>query len=143
MTHEKDTEELLSELKEDEDIRQFLSKNQKESLLPLHEYLEHLLVEKGLKKADVIQASLLDRAYGYHIFSGVKANPSRRKLLPLALAMQLDLDETQHLLRYAGETMLYPRNPWDSIIISAIQKGLSVKEANTLLAQMGETQMLG
>ena len=143
MTHEKDTEELLSELKEDEDIRQFLSKNQKEFLLPLHEYLEHLLVEKGLKKADVIQASLLDRAYGYHIFSGVKANPSRRKLLPLALAMHLDLDETQHLLRYAGESMLYPRNPWDAIIISAIQKGLSVKEANALLAQMGETVMLG
>ena len=143
MIHEKDTEELFSELKEDEDIRRFLSKNKKEFLLPLHEYLEQLLAKKGLRKMDVIQASLLDRAYGYHIFSGTKSNPSRRKLLPLALAMHLDLDETQHLLRYAGETMLYPRNPWDSIIISAIQKRLSVTEANALLAQMGETQMLG
>ena len=141
--HEKDTEKLFSELKEDEDIRRFLSKNQNELLLPLHEYLEQLLEKKGLKKMKVIQSSLLDRAYGYHIFSGVKANPSRRKLLPLALAMHLDLDETQHLLRYAGESMLYPRNPWDAIIISAIQKGLSVKEANALLAQMGETVMLG
>ena len=141
--HEKDTEELFSELKEDEDIRQFLSKNRKEFRLPLREYLEQLLEKKGLRKMDVIQASLLDRAYAYHIFSGAKENPSRRKLLPLALAMHLDLDETQHLLRYAGETMLYPRNPWDSIIISAIQKGLSMKETNTLLSQMGESQMLG
>ncbi len=141
--HEKDTEELFSELKEDGDIRQFLSRNEKELLLPLHEYLEQMLEEKGLKKADVIQASMLERTYGYHIFSGVKANPSRRKLLALALAMGLELDEAQHLLRYAGEPMLYPRNPWDSILISAVRKGLSVKETNDLLAQMGEKELLG
>lgn len=111
--------------------------------MPLHEYLEQLLAKKGLRKMEVIQISLLDRAYGYHIFSGTKSNPSRRKFLSLALAMHLALDETQHLLRYARETMLYPRNPWDSIIISAIQRRLFVTEANALLAQMGETQILG
>lgn len=141
--HEKDTEELFSELKEDKDIRQFLSKNRKELLLPLHEYLGQLLEEKGLRKMEVVQASLLERTYAYHIFSGLKPNPSRVKLLALALAMHLDLDETQHLLRYARQSMLYPRDPWDSVIISAIQKGLPVKEANILLEQMGETQMLG
>ena len=141
--HEKDTEELFSELKEDEDIHQFLSRNKKEFRLPLHEYLGQLLKEKKLERHQVVKDSLLERTYGYHIFSGAKKNPSRTKLLPIALAMHLDLPETQKLLRYAGLGMLYPRNPWDSVIISAIQKGLSVKETNTLLSQVGEKQMLG
>ena len=141
--HEKDTEELFSELKEDEDIHQFLARNKKEFCLPLHEYLGQLLKEKNLEKQQVVRESLLERTYGYHIFSGAKKNPSRTKLLPIALAMHLDLSETQKLLRYAGLGMLYPRNPWDSIIISAIQKGLSVKNTNVLLEQLGEKQILG
>ena len=141
--HEKDTEELFSELREDEDIRDFLSRNEKEFCLPLNEYLGQLLEAKHLEKRQVVRESLLERAYGYHIFSGTKPNPSRTKLLPIALAMHLDLAETQKLLRYAGVGMLYPRNPWDSVIISAIQQGLSVKETNTLLSQLGEKQMLG
>ena len=140
---EKDTDELFSELKEDEDIRCFLSRNQKEFLPPLHEYLDGLLTKKHLKKMDVIRRSQLERAYAYHIFSGAKPNPSRTKLLSIALAMELDLEETQYLLRYAGKCILYPRNPWDSIIISAIMQGLSVRDANTLLAQMGEELLLG
>lgn len=141
--HEKDTEELFSELEEDEDIRRFLARNEKEFCLPLHKYLGQILKEKKLERHQVVKDALLERIYGYHIFSGVKKKPSRTKLLSIALAMHLDLPETQKLLRYAGLGMLYPRNPWDSVIISAIQKGLSVRETNTLLFQVGEKQMLG
>ena len=141
--HEKDTDELFSELEEDTDIRRFLSQNKKEFLRPLHEFLGELLQQKHMKKTDVIREARLERAYGYHIFAGTKPNPSRTKLLPIALAMHLNLEETQKLLRYAEQNMLYPRNPWDSIIISAIRQGLSVNDTNTLLSQLGEKQMLG
>jgi len=141
--HEKDTEELFSELKEDEDIHRFLARNKNEFCLPLHEYLGQILKEKKLERHQVVKDALLERTYGYHIFSGEKKNPSRTKLLSIALAMHLDLPETQKLLRYAGLGTLYPRNPWDSVIISAIQKGLSVSETNILLSQVGEKQMLG
>ena len=141
--HEKDTEELFSELEEDADIEGFLSRNQGEFRMPLHEYLGELLRKKRLRKLDVLRESQLDRAYGYHIFDGTKPHPSRSKLLCLVLAMGLDLGEAQHLLRYAGESMLYPRDPWDSIVISAINCGLSVQEANALLMQMGEQRFLG
>ena len=143
MLHEKDTDELFSELKEDADIRQFLSENEQEFKRPLHVYLEELLKERQLRKQDVIRDAGLDQVYGYHIFSGTKRNPSRTKILPIAIAMGLDLGRTQQLLRYAGQPMLYPRNPWDSIIISAIQKGLSVRDTNALLAQLGEQGLLG
>ena len=141
--HEKDTEELFSQLKEDEDISRFLRENRDEMARPIHEYLENLLADKHLAKNEVVHASLLDRAYAYHIFSGKKKNPSRPKLLALALAMGLSLSETQYLLRYAGLGLLYPRHPWDSIIISALERRLSVKDANALLFSMGEKEFLG
>lgn len=138
----KDTDSLFAELKRDRKIEKFLSENKDEFLVPLSEYLEQLLKEKNLEKTEVIHASHLDRSYVYQIFSGRKDNPSRPKLLALALAMKLELSEVQYLLRYAGHGTLYPRNPWDSIVISAIEQRLSVMETNLLLEQLGETQML-
>ena len=140
--NKKDTDSLFAELKRDRKIEEFLSKNKDEFLVPLSEFLEHLLKEKNLEKTEVIHASRLDRSYAYQIFSGRKDNPSRPKLLALALAMKLELSDVQYLLRYAGHGILYPRNPWDSIVISAIEQRLSVMEANLLLEQLGETQML-
>ena len=140
---EKDTEELFSELKEDGDIKAFLNRNKDELLPPVSEYLRGLMQEKDLRLSDVIKVSCLNRNYAYHIFSGEKPNPSRVKLLALALAMKLNLDETQHLLLCGGHSTLYPRSPWDSVIISAVEQGLSVTDTNLLLEQLGETEILG
>lgn len=141
--HEKDTETLFSELKEDADIKAFLARNKDEQLPPISEYLRELVKTKGLRTSEVIKAAHLNRNYAYHIFSGEKPNPSRIKLLALALAMKLNLDKTQHLLLCGGHSTLYPRNPWDSVIISAIEQGLSVTETNLLLEQLGEQELLG
>ena len=141
--HEKDTEELLAEIREDEDMERFLSKNRGELCEPLSEYLHRIMEKKGLCKAEVIRSSCLNPNYAYHILSGESTNPSRPKLLALALAMKMDYDEIQYLLRYAGFSPLYPRNPWDAVIISAIHRGLSVWETDSLLDHLGETVLLG
>lgn len=141
--HKKDTDSLFAELKADKRIEHFLTDNQEEFTLPLSQYLEQLLAAKGLEKSSVIQESGLDRIYAYQIFSGRREKPSRPKLLALARAFPLNLEETQYLLRYAGLGILYPRNPWDSIVISAIGQNLSTKETNLLLEKLGETQLLG
>ncbi len=143
MMQEKDTEQLFSELKEDADVKSFLSRNKNELLPPVSEYLRGLLQEKGLRLSEIIKESHLNRNYAYHIVSGEKPNPSRIKLLALALAMKLNLDETQHLLLCGGHSTLYPRNPWDSVIISAMEQGISITETNLLLEQLGEKELLG
>ena len=140
---EKDTGTLFSELKEDADVKAFLSRNKNELLPPVSEYLRGLMQEKGLRLSEVIKTSHLNRNYAYHIFSGEKPNPSRIKLLALALAMKLNLDETQHLLLCGGHSTLYPRNPWDSVIISAIEQGMTVEKTNLLLEELGEKEILG
>ena len=140
---EKDTGTLFSELKEDADVKSFLSRNKNELLPPVSEYLRGLLQEKGLRLSEIIKDSHLNRNYAYHILSGEQPNPSRVKLLALALAMKLNLDETQHLLLCGGHSTLYPRNPWDSVIISAMEQGISITETNLLLEQLGEKELLG
>ena len=138
----KSTDELFTELKTEKNPGDWRNRNAKEFVLPLNEYLQKLLAEKNLERSEVIDRSGLNREYAYHIFSGKKNNPSRQKLLALAIAMDLNLDEVQYLLRYAQQGILYPRNSWDAVIISAIEQKLSVSQTNELLNSLGETLFL-
>ena len=141
--YDKDTDQLFVELREDNNIKNYLRRNRDEFVVPLSEYLENLLAEKHLSKQAVIEKSCVQREYAYHIFSGLKKNPSRPKILALAIAMDLNLEEIQYLLRYARQSPLYPRNPWDSIIISAVERKLDVVQTNELLSRFGETVLIG
>ena len=134
----KSTGELFTELKSDKNLGGYFQRNSEEFVLPLNEYLEKLLAEKNLEKKEVVERSGLNREYAYHIFSGLKKNPSRPKILAIALAMELNLDEIQYLLRYARLGALYPRNQWDAVIISAVEQKLSVAQTNELLYRLGE-----
>lgn len=136
--YKKDTEKLLAEIKSDGDMREFLRQNENEFVKPLHVYLSELLQEKNLSKAQVIKNSLINTNYAYHIFIGKKKNPSRDKIISLGLAMSLNLDEMQYLLRYACTGALYPRNSRDAVIISAVEQNFSVPETNLLLEKLNE-----
>ncbi|MBR3722403.1 MAG: helix-turn-helix domain-containing protein [Selenomonadaceae bacterium] len=139
----KDTGELQNELSAAEGLEQFLVGNQKEFCeYTLAEYLERLLREKNLSKGEVIEKSRLDRLYAYHIFAGRKKNPSRQKIIALALAMELTPEETQYLLYYAGAPRLYVRNPEDSILWYALEHRMSVVDTNIMLEKMAELPLL-
>ena len=142
-TYSKDTGDLFVELKRERNVEDYRARNQTEFTVPLHEYLSNLIESKGLDKRDVVAASQLNSTYAYHILSGTRKNPSRPKLLALAIAMGLNVDEVQYLLRYAKQGLLYPRNPWDSTIIFAIEQKLTVMQTNELLYRLGETELLG
>lgn len=140
---EKDTDKLFEELKIAPDAETFLAQNEEELKLPLHEYLMKLLQEKNFAKvSEVVKKINPDDKHIYHIFSGLK-NPSRKKLLAIARAMELNLDETQYLLRYGGFAILYPRDSWDAVIIAAIEKNLSVTQTDALLEQLQQPLLNG
>ena len=116
--------------------------NCNEFQISLDKYLQLILDEKKLTKLDVIHKSQLDRHYAYHIFSGNRQNPSRNKILALANAMSLNLDETQELLQHSRHCTLCPRSTTDSIIISSIHQNLDVPQTNSLLKQFGQIERL-
>ena len=139
----KSTEDLKNDLHQASGLEGFLVDNQKNFCqYTLAEYLHHLLEEKHLIKMDVVRDSLLERLYAYHIFAGRKKNPSRNKVISLALAMKLTPEETQYLLYYAGVEQLYVRNPRDSILWYALDHHMSVIDTNIMLQKMSESPLL-
>ena len=139
----KDTAELQNELRTAEGLEGFLVDNQKDfRQYTLAEYLQKLLDEKQLSKMEVIANSRLERIYAYHIFAGRKKNPSRQKVIALALAMGLAPEETQYLLYYAGAEQLYVRNPWDSILWFALDHHMTGVDTDLMLQKMSELPLL-
>ena len=141
---QKDTEQLENELVAAADVKNFLNDN-KENFknYTLAEYLNKLLAEKKLSKAEIIKFSQLDATYVYRVFSGVTKKPARQNVIALALALKLSPKETNYLLYYAGVEKLYVRNEWDSIIFFALENNLSVAETNELLQDSKEFPLLG
>lgn len=129
----KTTNELNHEIKSITNIEDFLAKN-KEHLLKdsLSEHLNALLVQKGVKRADVVRGSLLDRAYVYQIFSG-KRIPSRDKLIAIAFGLCLSDEEAQKMLKLSGNRELYLRDERDALILFALQQKKNIFWVNELL----------
>lgn len=133
----KTTEELNHEIKAATDIEDYLRQNRENMLTQnLSQYLEKLLAQKGLNRAQVIRGSLLDRTYAYQIFSGEKS-PSRDKLLALAFGLGLTDEETQKMLKISYNRELYVRDARDALILFALQHRKTILEVNESLYDHG------
>lgn len=134
---EKNTAEIVKELGLCPDFQTFYNENKDYMLTQkLTELLAQLLETKGAKKSQVIQKAELSEVYGYQIFSGIRV-PEWKKLLCLAVAMHLNIEEAQQLLKCAGYAPLYVKLPFDSVVLYGLCKGLSVVQINELLFAYG------
>ena len=133
----KDTSKIVEELGLCPDFKTFYDENKdymiKESLAAL---LDTLIKKHDLKKSQIIRDAEMSEVYAYQIFSGLRV-PERKKLLCLAIAMKLSLDEVQTLLKCAGYSTLYVKLPFDSIVLYGVCKKLSVVEINEILYEYG------
>lgn len=110
--------------------------------MELKDFFNMMLPKKGMTLAQVVQKSGLQSAYTYQIFSGEKKHPSRNKLLALAFAMNMTLEEIQQLLKVAHVQMLYPRNRQDLIVIYALREHCTLIEVNELLEDLQEELLM-
>ena len=74
----------------------------------------------------------LHRTYAYQIFNGQK-KPSRSKIIQIALALQLDIRETNNLLSLSDNGYLYPKVRYDAIILYALEHKKSIIDTNLIL----------
>ena len=130
------TEELLEELLSAPDPVKFAEKH-RIARRSLSEYLQQLLDEKGLERAEVVRASGLNDTFGYQIFMGQRG-ASRNKVLQLAFAMGLSLKEADRLLQAAGANELYCKNRRDAIIIFCLVHGYGLQKTDEELYRFGE-----
>lgn len=86
------------------------------------EYLQQLINKKGMKNSEVYAAANMTKQYFSKLIKG-KVTPSKNKLLSLAVALRLNMDETMDLLRMSGYA-LSPISPTDKIFTYFISQGI-------------------
>lgn len=135
----KKTDELFAILESKNDFYEYVKENAEEFTdKTLSELLNDFCDASGLEKSEIIKYSNLDKTYAYQMFSGMKKNPSRNKLLMLCFGMKLNVKKVQTLLKKAGYPTLYPRIKRDSALIFSLEQKLTLIEANELLYELGE-----
>lgn len=130
------TDELLSELLESPDPVKFARKH-RITQRNLPDYLQQLLAEKGLERADVVREAGLDATYGYQIFMGQR-KPARDKVLQIVFALKCTLQEANRVLQAAGHNELYCKNRRDAIIIFCLEHGRTLRETDDELFRFDE-----
>lgn len=128
----KSTKELIKKIKSiGRQDRDFLNDN--DFKCPqIQYYLADLLREHNISYVEFIQQMNLERGYGYQILNGNR-KPSREILIKTAILLQLNLEETQRLLKIGNRNILYPRMKRDAAAIFSIEKKLSLSEYLELL----------
>ena len=96
------------------------------------DYLDTLCEHKQISKSDIIKKTTLDRTYAYQIFNGSKI-PSSDKVIQIALALSLNLHDTNNLLTLSKNKCLYPKLKRDALLILCINRGYTVLKTNELL----------
>lgn len=136
------TAETKDRLKNARSFGDFLKRNRENMLeADLSKYLMELLTQKGLKRAQVVENSGVDKAFVYQIFNGSK-RPSRDKLIAITFGMHLNEEETQRVLKIAGHSELYPRVPRDALILFSIQRGVDIWQTEDALDKNGFPTLL-
>lgn len=134
----KRTDELGFELAQDPNAREFIQKNQDELITEsINEYIQKLIEQKHLTRAELIRRTNLDRTYGYQLLKGMR-KLNRNHLLQIAFGLQLTLEETQKLLKTAREAVLYERDQRDVFIISALYNKYSIDMCDQMLHENGQ-----
>lgn len=77
-------------------------------------HLQKLINKKGLRNSEVYAAANISKQYFSRIMKGT-VNPSKKKVLALAVGLRLNLDETVDFLRIAGYA-LSPISQTDAVV---------------------------
>ncbi|MGN0568922.1 MAG: hypothetical protein ACI4N4_00280 [Candidatus Fimenecus sp.] len=138
----KSTTELLNELKEENcSLNNYIGKNDEHFIRKdIKNFWEEQICNCDFSKSNIINKSDFSYCYFYDVINGRKL-PTRDKIVRLALVMHMNLDKCQEALKLSGRSALYPKFKRDSIIIFAIENGLSIARCNEQLVKYGEDEL--
>ena len=138
-----ETNDLLKRLQNSKDLEalsDYIDNMESNYPYSLSEHIKNLLKEKAINTSELIKRSRIERTYCYQILNGRK-RPGRDKILARALAFNLNVEETQKVLRIAKEGDLYAKDKRDCILIFALNHKYNLIDTNQLLNHYGEAEL--
>jgi len=131
-----ETGDLLNKVIKTASINRFI-KRHGSSMEPVsfHKYVSDLCAQRYILPARVIEKSGIERTFGHQIFNG-RRNPSRDKVIQIALGFGMDYKETQELLKVARKSALYPKIKRDAVMIYALENNLSFYDIQATLSEL-------
>lgn len=136
---DKDTDELdrgLKSVKNVNELNKWMDDNEI-GTTAFGDYLIGLRQRKGWSQELLADRAVIGKGYVSELEQNKKRNPERKKVLRLALALELNLEETNRLLKLSGNSCLYSRRREDSYIIFGIKKGYTLEKIFYMLEQEG------
>ncbi len=140
---EKPTGMLFDELKNTKDRKQldaYMESIRDKYPTDFSQYLRHIMKSRGVDTGWLYRNAYLERTFAYQIVRGAR-HPSRDKIMLIALALKMDLTETQRALEMSNAGILYPKDERDSLLIYAVEHSMSIRDANALLASYGFNEL--
>lgn len=125
---------LLQELRETTSIYEYFKSNHSLfSETVFSEYLNQIIQNNKISKAQLVAQSGLSKSYAYALLSGERKPSSRNRVIALAFCVKANLEETQKLLAFSEFHTLSPKVQRDSAIIFALEQGLDLLQMSDLL----------
>ena len=130
------TGDLLNKLMKTSNIDRFMKRHDESmGTVTFYEFINSLCREKDVVPARVIEKSGIERTFGHQIFNG-RRNPSRDKVIQLAVGFGMNYKEAQELLRLARKSALYPKIKRDAVVIYALENKVSIVDIQATLSDL-------
>ncbi|MDR2957582.1 MAG: hypothetical protein LBU61_05320 [Coriobacteriales bacterium] len=102
----------------------------------IRDFFDELFLQTGLRRADIIRKSYIDRSYGYQLLDGSRIGKNDY-YLSIAIAMELDLSTTNRLLALTKSGGLHPLIKRDAAVIFAINHAYDNDQLYHLMIELG------
>lgn len=120
------TSEIEEMIRESEELdMDLIRENQAPSF---SEYVVSLLVEKNIRRSQLISDINLDRNYGYQILNGTRM-PTRNQIVHIGLALGVNVAEMQKMLTLGRREILYVRRPEDAKVVHCLEHNTPYNKA--------------
>jgi len=129
------TEILNDKLFKSRDFKEFIKNNEEHIRTDsFNHFLYDLISHSGLKNSELFARSGMSESYGYQLLNGNR-QPSRDKIIQLAIGLKLSVEKTNQMLRLAEKGELYVKNKRDAVVMFSLVNTYSIIDTNTLLEE--------
>lgn len=121
-----------------EEIFSFVEEDRKENRSQdFVSFMQDMLTKYGMKRKEIADITGMSQDYLYKVLNGSKKTNERDYLIAIALAIGMNINESQHILDINGLHVLDTRDLRDHILFKSIEDGVSFHRVNERLYKAG------